>query len=834
MLQVRISNWDGSSPVIMDKAINIVASRSVSSSDEGCSFDYPKNDSKADLINPNIDGYTKRWEIWDTNTGKRLNYGPPNQITENGPNWKFTGFGRSKLLSDFYQTKKTFYASIENIVDDLRFENIAIQPRTSTLIHNTTNTPEQALVFGNVLVDEQYYGISKSSKDNVIDDDNGLLRPGDVEPPNTSYTTNSFWAGMSKTDSIIVDLGEVFDITKIRLGFPWWGGLEKKNNRSYQFTLDYALDDLPPLTIIQGRNIGPMTNIYDSGLNSRIITTAANPYEFYLGAGAYGDGVNFTTFYALTDQASPVPMRYIRVAIQDVYAWYGSLYDDQASTTFWEYQCNPNYGGRTQPPIMKGNKISDTVLAAPNDCFASVVEIGVMKEILPPGDVNPLALQRIDNTNLQITYMHVPDPSETTTTTGYYVPFRKFEPGGFFKRFQVNYSGATKVSHQFFRTDCANCYPDPFNFGIADQNNTLIYATDSTSGNGASVDAGAYTKSILMRGSPDATITLVDSWPSVVDALSWGSSYSFTKIIGDTATVRFRGQSFRWYATVPDTEDGATCSVEIRSKVRSPFRGPRGSSGGLGGGGGGQLMTPGITSTISSIYETGEWTTWATLEDSLILDSGISSQMVYEIPFEYGILQPETVYEIRITNLDGGYCSIDSFEGYWSASFTMYNQDSNRLIQGNPQYRTMVYDQRYSGGSVQKWNSSNYYVDFYFEGDRIVVLSDKAWRRGIIKFQLIQQDNVSLWDGTLGSVVMIPGGNPDGSVTRDLQFAKRGGEIPQYVAFDSNDYYTTTGLPWRRYQLHITKGNTFDDRYNTTDTELAMDNFQERDRKSTR
>src|SRR5688572_12559852 len=153
MIQIRIANYDGSDPIILEKAKNRTVSKVINSSDEGISFEVSKNDPKAENLNPDTTGYLKRWEAWDTDTNTRINYGPISQITENGPNWKVTGSGRSSLLGDFFKTKKTFYATINSIVDDLRYENLAIEPRTTTLVPSTTASAAQTEVFGTVTID---------------------------------------------------------------------------------------------------------------------------------------------------------------------------------------------------------------------------------------------------------------------------------------------------------------------------------------------------------------------------------------------------------------------------------------------------------------------------------------------------------------------------------------------------------------------------------------------------------------------------------------------------------------------------------------------------------
>src|SRR6185295_17075433 len=133
---------------------------------------------------------------------------------------------------------------------------------------------------------------------------------------------------------------------------------------------------------------------------------------------------------------------------------------------------------------------------------------------------------------------------------------------------------------------------------------------------------------------------------------SWGGSYSYTEVANDYASIHFRGQSFKWYGTVPSGKTGAIVKIEIRHKSAPNFVGT---------------------------WQTSAWSSWTTLENNFQMPSNISAGLVYEITFESGTLLPETVYEIKITNLDGNYCSIDSVEGYWSGSLTNYNEDSHRI-----------------------------------------------------------------------------------------------------------------------------------------------------------
>lgn len=770
-LQVRITNFDGSDPIILDRAENISLFESVNSSDEGVNFDIAKNNPKANVVNPDEGGYTKFWEVWDTDDNERKNYGSITTISDRGTKWGVQGLGRSNLLSDFRKTKKTFYAPIDLIVEDLRFENISIQPRTTTVVPKTNATGSQLLVFGTVDIDEKYNGLSKQTKDNVIDDDNGLIKPGQIEPSNTYATTDSFWAGMSREDTLIMDLGEVYTVDKVQIIMPTWGGAERKGNRTYDFKLAYADLTGSPGAVIDGRRFGQFHQFFDTGADSRLVIGANNPATFHFGSTASGTGLDLLNYYVQQGDTGGADMRYLRAQIYDVHAWYGSVLDDNPPNDGWTFQCDPDYTPGSLPwldpdleGIMADKTINERVLEPANDCFASIIEFSAYKQILERDEIQPLALQRIDSNNLQVTYSHIPDASETVNTDG---GFRKFEPGGFFRNFSVTYTGANTSHSKFYDDDCTNCYPSAFNFGIIDQNNSLILRRTQSSGTGVSVKGSAFTSHILMKGSTDAEVVSVDTWPSVTDPFSWGGSYSFTTIQDDFATVHFRGQSFKWYATIPEDETGAEVSIEIRNKDSN-----------------------------------GEWTSYSTLESSLFLPNAINAEVVYEITYESGTLLPNTVYEIRITNLDGGYCSIDSFEGYWSGSMTDYNEDSNRINVSAPENLVQIYDSRFSHGSMSKWNNNTFF-NFSFEGDRVVLLSAKGYNHGKIRIILLKNNKFIYDDFPNNGNVFIPGGDPDdGSLAIDLDTGAPGVEIPQFVAFDSNDYFPD-GLPWDRYVLGI-------------------------------
>ncbi len=756
MLLIKIANHDGSDPIVLEQAENRHYRKSINSADEGISFSIAKNSPKADVLNPDTTGYLKRWEVWDTDTNRRLNFGPISEIGEQGTYWKVTGDGRSAYLKDFYKTEKTFYTPIVTLMDDVRYENHAAQPRTVTLVPDVTPSSAQTTVFGSsVNIDEKYHGLSKKTKDLAIDDDTGLLKPGEIEPRNTFYTTDSFWSGMSRSDTHITDLGGIYAVNKINLVLPAWGGETRYYDRAYTYRISFATDE-GSTTNVQDRDFGPFTTLYAS----------ANPNTKTGGKILWVGYVNgVLTVDDEYQYMQPIYARYIRVEILNTHAWYGTVFDDEPSADAWTYQCDPDYvtgsiASRGSRPAIMEKEINTRNLEAANDCHASISEIQVMENIIGRSVIKDLGLQRIDNNNFQITYTHTPDSSEIKTTDNGY---RHFEPGSFFRRFRVSWSGAGGNNYtKFYDSDCANCYPDAFNFGIVDQHNNLIYASDGGSGT-TTVVAGTFTSSLTMRGSSAATILECDAWPAKLDQLSWGASYSFTEIAGDTAIVEFRGESFKWYATVPDGKTGANVTMSIRSKSGTTWSG---------------------------------WSTLATLK----LPDNIHNEVVYSIPYESGYFASDTSYQIRITNNDGNFCSIDSFEGYWSASLVEYNEDSLRVRQANPENIKQIYDKRYSNGSMYKFFEPAF-VSFGFTGDRVIVMSAKGRNHG--KARLLLRDVTTNGDYDTGTSnhVFIPGGNPvDGSLQIDLDTGKRGTEITQYVFFDSNDYFPN-GLPWGKYAV---------------------------------
>jgi hypothetical protein len=433
--------------------------------------------------------------------------------------------------------------------------------------------------------------------------------------------------------------------------------------------------------------------------------------------------------------------------------------------------------------------INERVLEPANDCHASILEVGVFKEIVPLANVDYVALQRIDNDNRQIRYNYNPVSTKTITTDS---GFRKFEPGSLFRKARIDWSGASTPYTKFFGEDCTDCYPDGFNFGVMDQNNSLVYATNSSSGSGQYLNLPATTKHIMMKGASNATVTWCDAWPARTDAFSWGGSYAYNEVAGDTAVVHFRGRSFKWYATVPATKTGANVTLQIRFKV-------------------------------------GDGDTWSSYSalSTFTLPNNISAEPVYEITYESGTLDADTTYEIKITNNDGNYCSIDSFEGYWEGSMTAYNEDNSRVFISYPEKTKQIYDKRFSNGSMNKWNEENWSI-FGWVGDRVILTSAKGRNHGVANIIIFDKSIGNIYDPNNNTgIVPIPGGNADGSLTVDLDTGKRGNEIPQFVIFDSDEYFTN-GLPWKQYTIGIYLLAGDIETYTSDSADIEFDSFVSR------
>jgi hypothetical protein len=808
---IRVKNADGTNPTVLERASNQTLRETLNSGDESISFELSKNDPKADLLNPETNnGYAMLWEAWDSETNTRLNEGPITEIADSSSgNWKFTGKGRSAYLGDIISSKKTFYAPIDKLIDELRYENIAIEPRTTTLVHSDDDSSsDEDTFFGPVGEDPALIALSKFSKDNIIDETTGFIALGKTEPSREFYRTDSFWAGAGPVDAIVADLGAEYPLSKIKLLFPWWGGPARATDRTYQFELAYASEGTT-LTGVQGRSSSAFTTLYTTPDPNRLVTKPNYEMEFYLGATLSGGGFGFNRYNVANNLAGPVNIRYIRIGISQVRAWYGNAFDDDASYDAWDYQCDPDYTPGTNPNIsatkkglMAGKTFNDRALAPANDCLASVVELGAFREIVPKKTINPLALQKIDNNNLQLTYYHAADASETRTSKSGGVTYRFYEPGTFFRKATITYTGATSNHTKFYTTDCTNCYSDGFHFGVMDHDNNLIYATDNTSGTNVEITSGIFTRYLRTFGATNAQITSIDAWKGQSDPLSFGGSYSYTETANDWVTAHFRGQSFQWYATVPSDKTGATVKIEYRHKANGWAR---------------------WAGRLRNDY----WSGWTTLENSYKIPDNISGEKVYEITYDSGTLVPNTVYEIRITNLDGNYCSVDSIEGYWSASFTMYNEDSTRINVSTQAAFTQLYNKRFSAGSMYKWNTSGAGVSLTFEGDRIIILSAKGRNHGKLRLLMYRYTTeYGLYDPGTVDHIFIPNGDPsDGSLTINLATGKKGNETTQYVIFDSNTAFPD-GMAWGSYGISLSYRDV--EQYSAKKADTSSDSFTHR------
>lgn len=846
MLQIRIINSDGSDPVILEGASNKQYSKALNSADEGISFDIAKSDPKANVLDPYSEAsFTRFWEVWETRTNERLNFGPIENIDDGGSTYKVNGRGRSALLVDHYQTLKTFYGRIDSIIEEIRYENIAVSPSTTTIVNrlDEDNADENAILITDG--EDKYHNLSKKSKDFVIDDNTQYIPFGKTEPPRTFQTTSEYWTGMGTTDSLMLDFGDNYKVSKLRYVFPWWGGPQRATNRTYDFAVKYTVSGADYIDI-GGRDLQAPSTLFDTdayfGESNRIVTTPARPIEFLIGTTLSGTGTNLNTFYVGLDEQKGVDMRYLITNITGVNAWYGNNFDTQASHNGWAFQCYKEYRPGDDPyfenrlgqmtykknGVIKEREIPDTEVKPSNDCHASIVEIGAYQEIIEKKSIKPLALQRIDNNNRQISYYRVPDVSELKKFTREGKKYFRFEPGTTFRNFEISWDTANVTYTKFYASDCADCYPNGFNFGVVDDDNTLVLGSDDSAGT-ALVKGRQYTKHIITKGSNDISLNWVDAWRGKTDPLSWGGSYSYTEKDGDYFTVHFRGESLKWYATIPEGKTGAHVKIELRKKAKVDRRGPIKKLDNI-------WRPPSEVPNLPDGSQPGTWPDyggssddgWRTLaQDFKLPDGPISNQVVYEIPYNGG-LESETVYEFKVTLLDNGYCSVDSIEGYWSASFTEYNEDSSRIILSQPSAFKQIYNKRFTGGSMYKWNKSGAGISMQFEGDRLIIQSARGRNHGKLTLLLFQysQDGAVEYDPGVDNHIFIPGGDLDsGELTIDLDTGKRGQEIPNAIIFDSNDYFTN-GLPWGKYTISLTYRPAA--KYTTTKSETGSDTFQYR------
>jgi hypothetical protein len=705
MIQVRLSLPEFSNgvnftdPIIMDQAGSVVLTKTVNSSDETLSFEVPSNDPKISYVN-----YLRWWEAWDTVTNERINYGPIRTISDgSGDTRRVQGFGRSALLEDYYKTIQTFYYPIDRFLDDLRYENIAAQPRTSTIINQNTSS--------------DYYGLSKRSKDNVIDEQTGYIAIGRDVPVHGIKRTDSIWSGVAKADWLVVDLGDVFKISKAKILLPWWGGATKNNDRLYNWR---ALTSIDNVSYVE--QFSQLDGILNPSMKPRIFSDG---WILYWGE----DG--FETHQEIIDADDYLEFRYLKIDILNTFAR-GSTRNATNFLSFfdaYDWQCletnSLNGEEHPSPTVSTGDLIDKETIVPASDCHASIVEIGAYGKILNRDFISRTPYQQVDGTNKQITFFHAPAASETFAAGS----DKKFEPGGFFRKLTI--SGGSTVA--------------------TDEYNAIIY-----SGGAGSFVCPAYTRMLLFTGG-GVTVTQVDTWPTVLSAYSFGGSYSYTEIQDDYFLLDFRGVSLKWYATVPDDKTAGTAKIELRSK-----------------------------------NEDGTWNAWQTLEASFQLPSDIAGEKIWEITYESGILEQETSYQLKITNLTNNFISVDSFAGFWSSSYVEFNEDHERMEVRHIKDNSQLFDLRYGSGSIYKLDDNSpsiqTWVHFEFEGDRILLFSRLGPGYGSLKLGI----------GDL----MIPGGDVDGNITVSLEHDF---DIPQAVVFDSNDYWVTDGMPWGDYEVGLNK-----------------------------
>lgn len=722
MLQIRLSIPDFTSgvaftdPIILENADGISLVSSVTLGQESISFTLPINDPKSEILSERkhgSDAFLRWWECWDTETNERLGYGAIDDIDDStGDTLKVAGPSRHSVLRDFAKTLQTFYYPVSQFLDDLRYENLAGEPRTTTLINDADGT--------------DYHGLSKRTKDNAIDENIGYITPGRDTPGRGQLKTDSYWAGTGKADYLTIDLGDDYTVSKTRVLLPWWGGLTINNNRSYDWSLSYSSDGVA------------YTTVYDTGPNSHaVMNPSTSGQTFYMGETGFGRNQS-------TILAGPVSARFWKINIADTHAYYGFHQDGNnfpgSTTDEWNWECAGTdiFQGGSFPSPSTG-AINKKILKPDNDCYAAVVEVEADRKILDRDFISGVYYQQIDNENLQITYDHSADPTETIDTT--VANTRKYEPGVVFRRATFSWSSVVAAELEVF-----------------DEFNTRLYST-STGAGSHSLRTPANTRFLRFVGSPDVLVESSDCWIGQLDPLSFEGRYSYSTSIGDTAILHFRGVSVKWFATVPDTVTAADVSIEMR------FR------------------------------NTGAWSSWAALETSFTIPTNISATRIWQITYESGILLPDTTYELRFTNLNGGYLSIDAFAGYWSASFQQINEDDPRFYVRFPNDLVQDYDPTYSNQSIYRYpieTPAFTRQSLAFTGDRIIAYSLKKVGGGTIKIKL---------SGPAGQIA-IPGGDADGGLTVDLGI---GHTIPQAIIFDTDDLFG--GLDWGNYAIGFYQRN---------------------------
>jgi hypothetical protein len=785
MLQIRIvtPNFEYGiafdNPVILENATDITLSKTVNSSDEGIQFSFPLNDPKNQFID-----YTKWWECWDTKINQRINYGPIHSIQRvSGEAKQISGPGRSAILADHYRSLQSFYQPIDQFLDDLRFENLSIQPRTRTNINNYLEDDIDSSR-------DDYYRVSLNSKDFAIDEQTGYIAIGKDAPARGQIKTNQHWAGTYKSDWLEIDLGRKAAITKVKVLLPWWGGATNNTTRAYDWKWQYSADNAN-LWNLYGDDY-PLyrswTNVYQSPIPNYEVLRPPDGKILYFG----DDGYERNQY---TASGSPIYARFWRLSITNTHAWYTKADGTKSDQYNWECRGSNVFLGKSKksPRPSKGPIIPTTGVNTYSDCYASAVEISLFKTILDRDELTDIIYQEIQNDSKQITYNRTVLAEEMRNHTfkqsdGLKVAGKKFEPGTFFRR---GYMSGTTV----------DVY-DEFNHKIWNDLTNRNFKTPAFS-------------RLLKFNKTSARVMSIDAWRGRLDPYSHGGSYVYCTEQNDSAVIDFRGISFKWYATVPDTSPIVTnpdgrqvgqgfVKIEIRSKT------------------GGVHSHPPSARTLKAnpkaptwIDPVTEWSAWETLEDNFPVPVGVSGEKIWEITPESEILERDKSYQIRITNLNAGFVSIDAFAGYWSGSMHELNEDDERIALNRPTEIRQYFHKKYTGGSVYGWRKSlttGTKQSLSFVGDRVIIYSRKGPNYGVIEIQMSAygyDSNGNYISGVLriptGTVevndVDVPTYNSDGRISINLN---RSTEIPQYVVFDSNDYFTN-GLPWGRYTVYVIK-----------------------------
>lgn len=736
-LVARITNSDGSNPVVLERADNVEEFESVNSSDEGGTFSVPANDPKIRHID-----YTKWWEIWDGETNVRLNRGPIHEINETNNEWRITGPGRSQILEDLIMTKQTMYYPINRFLDDLRYENVAAEPRTVTYVYGYANQPDTS--------NPKYYGLSKKTGNNVIDEQS-YFTVSDKRVP-TFHTVDSYWSGTDRADGITVNLGERVDVARVSLLFPWWGGYKRFTDRTYDFDLQHSIH---------------LTDGWETAVtkdpNYTVTADKYGGFFFYFRpSGLISGPVGYEPLAeALSDDA--VDSQYWRINVTDTHAWYGNVLSGDPPEDRWAAQCTP-------PPVGSGHlpgSIDSKDLKPENDCHASVVEIGVYTEAMGRDRISNLAYQQVDNSSNQISYTHTVGNEENgqqkkvSTLDGY--TLTRYEPGTFFKKIRFSWAGVGGSPFTKFFTDDPDGSMTSSNVAVVDQNNSLVYRTTLSSGT-KDLLLPAYTQFVQIKGATGVQVITTDAWIGETNPFSVDNTISTSVHTNDTATLHFRGRSLQMFVTTPPGKQGGSVRLQIRQK--DP--------------------------------DTGVFGAFTELRDSIDIPDNVANYKLFEITSESNYLDDDGIYEFRVTNL-GGYVGLDAFAGYWQASWIDFNEDHERVLYNDDSSAwTQIYDGRFSGGSMMKTNTFGAHMQFAFEGDRVQIFMAKGPNFGKATIYLSGPGsygtNIVNIPGHGDSVIVDLGDDSGSPITH---------YIPRYLAFDSKDYWPN-GMPWEvNYNIHV-------------------------------